>query len=113
MARKLHEHLGAQSQVFTQAEKVRKELGNTFEKKRHLFGESLVQYTPDGEGEQPRTESQSMLQSTIGSELKWLSNILVKAYDSEATIDEGNMTSRGDVVLDNGTKLLEGIPATQ
>lgn len=113
MARKLHEYLGSQSQVFTQAEKCRTDLANTFEKKRHLFGESLVQYTADAEGSQPVTESQSTLQSTVPSELRWISEILAKAYDSEATIDEGNMKARADVLLDDGTKLLEGVPATQ
>lgn len=44
MARKLHEVLGSQSQVFTQAEKCRTDLANTFEKKRHLFGEKLVHH---------------------------------------------------------------------
>lgn len=113
MPRKLHEFLGSQSQVFTQAEKVRTDLATTFEKKRHLFGESLVQYTPDGEGAHTTTESQSTLQSTVASELKWVSEILAKAYDSEATIDEGNMTARADVTLDNGTVLLTRVPATQ
>ncbi len=113
MARKLHEFLGSQNQVFTQATKCRTDLATTFEKKRHLFGESLVQYTPDGEGAAPVTESQSALQSTVGSELKWLAPILAKAYDSEATIDEGNTLARADVLRDDGTVLLPHVPSTQ
>lgn len=112
-ARKLHEFLGSQSQTFTQAEKCRTDMNTTFEKKRHLFGETLVQYTADGEGVNPVTESQSTLQSTVGAELKWLADLLSKAWDSEATIDEGNTKARGDVLLDNGDPLLTGLPATQ
>lgn len=110
---KLHELLGAQSAVFTQAEKCRTDLATTFDKKRHLFTEKLVKYTPDAEGAQEQTEDQSSLQSTVASELKWLTPILAKAIDSEATIDEGNMTARADVMLDNGETLLKGVPATQ
>jgi len=112
-SRKLHEFLGSQTQVHTQADKCRTDLANTFEKKRHLFGESLVQYTPDGEGAKTTTESQSTLQSTVAQELNWLTEILSKAYDSGATIDEGNMTARADVTLDNGDVLLPRVPATQ
>lgn len=113
MAKKLHEWLGSQTQVFTQAEKCRTDLANTFEKKRHLFGESLVQFTADAEGAQPITESQSTLQSTVPDELRWVSEFLAKAYDSEATIDEGNTKARADVVLDDGRVLLTACPATQ
>lgn len=113
MPKKLHEVLGSQSQVFTQAEKCRTDLNTTFEKKRHLFSEKSVQYIPDAEGAAPVVESQSTLQSTIGAELKWLSEILAKAYDSEATIDEGNTKARANVVLDNGSVLLTLVPATQ
>lgn len=113
MARKLHELLGSQSQVFTQAEKCRTDLANTFEKKRHLFNEKHVQFAPDAEGAQPVTEEQSTLQSTVQSELRWITDMLTKAYDSEATIDEGNTKARADVLLDNGTPLLLQIPATQ
>ena len=113
MPRKLHEVLGSQGQVFTQAEKCRTDLQNTFEKKKHHFGEKLVQYTPDAEGAQPVTEDQSSLQATIGAELEWLATILVPAYDSEATIDEGNTKARADVVLDNGTTIVPALPSTQ
>ena len=112
MARKLHEFLGSQSQVFTQAEKCRTDLANTLEKKRHHFGEKLVTYQADAEGAAKTVEAQSSLQTTVAQELRWLGEILAKAYDSEATIDQGNTVARGDVTLDNGDVLLAGVPAT-
>jgi hypothetical protein len=111
--RKLHEVLGSQGQTFKQAEKVRTDLLNTFEKKRHLFGETLVRYTANAEGSEPVTESQSTLQSIVAQELEWITPILAKAMDSEATIDEGNTVARADVLLDNGATLLTQVPATQ
>jgi hypothetical protein len=110
---KLHEVLGSQNQVFTQAAKVRADLLTTFEKKRHLFGEAIVTFKPDGEGAQAVTESQSMLQSTVAKELNWLAETLAKAYDSEATIDQANTLAKADIVLDGGTVLVKDVPATQ
>lgn len=113
MARKLHEYLGAQTQIFTHAERLRKDLTTTFDKKPHLFRETLVQFTPLGENGKTVTEAQSALQTTVAKELKWLSTTIAKALDTEATIDEGNTKARADVILDDGTKLLTDVPATQ
>jgi len=112
--RKLHEYLGSQNAVFTQAEKVRTDLLATFDKKRHLFGETLKQYHPDGENKSPVIEAQSTLQTTVRQELAtFLKPILAKALDSEATIDVGNTIAKADVILDDGTALLRDVPATQ
>jgi hypothetical protein len=111
--RKLHEYLGSQRQVFTQAEKVRNDLLTTFDKRKHLFGQKIKTYTPDDEAAKPITEEESVLQSTIPGELKWAKGILAKALDSEATIDSGNTIAKADVLLDNGKLLLSSVPATQ
>jgi len=110
---KLHEVLGAQSAAFTQAESQRKDLENTFEKKRTHFTEKVVTFVPNEEGKQPEVEEQLKLQTTVRDELSWISALMLRALDSEATIDEGNMVARGDVILDDGTTLLEKVPATQ
>lgn len=112
-ARKLHEILGSQSQIFGQAEKVRKDLSTTFEKKRHLFEEKRKQFQPLAENSQIVVEEESTIQSTVPAEIAWMAPILAKALDSEATIDEANTKARADVRLDNGTVLLEKVPATQ
>jgi hypothetical protein len=113
MAKKLHEVLGSQSQVFTQADKLRTDLVTTFEKKRHLFGEVLTVFRGDDENAVPSVENQSTLQTTVGQELKWIAEMIAKALDSEATIDVANTHARANVVLDNGVTLLENLPATQ
>lgn len=109
---KLHELLAAEGTVKTQADKCRSDLMNTFEKKRHLFGEKLVTFQPNTEGASAVTEEQSDLQSTIPSELKWIAEIWAKAIDAGFQIAESNMSARADVVLDNGTVLMRDVPAT-
>lgn len=113
MAKKLHEVLGSQSQLHTQADKLRQDLVVAFEKKRHLFEEKLTTFSEDAEGAPSVIENQSTLQTTVGQELTWISEILGKALDSEATIDEANTQARANVTLDDGTVLLENVPATQ
>lgn len=109
---KLHELLAAESTVKAQADKVRADLSNTFDKKRHLFGEKIVTFVPNTEGAAPVTEEQSDLQSTVRTELRWISDLWAKAVDAAYQIAESNMAARADVVLDNGTVLLKNMPAT-
>lgn len=113
MARKLHEVLGAQTQVTQQADKTRTDLVATFEKKRHLFAEKLVTFKSNEANVPDVVETQSSLQSTVRKELAWIAPILTRAIDSEATIDEGNTVARADVTLDDGTVLFTSLPATQ
>jgi hypothetical protein len=110
---KLHELLSVSGNLKTQADKVRTELADTFEKKRHLFGEKVVSFTPNTEGSVTTVESQSDLQSTVPQELEWIQSHLAKALDVQYQISEANMEARADVVLEHGTTLLAMIPATQ
>lgn len=109
---KLYELLVVEPQLKTQAEVTRKELGNTFEKKRHLFEEKRKTFTAADEGAQPVVEEQSDIQSTIVDELKWLFGIWGKAIDTSYKVASGNTMAKADVVLDDGTTLLTGAPAT-
>lgn len=109
---KLHELLAADSTAKTQSDTVRSDLLNTFDKKRHLFGEKIVTFTPNTEGAVAVTEEQSGLQSTITTELKWISDIWSRSLDVAYQIAESNMGARADVVLDDGTILMKGVPAT-
>lgn len=113
MARKLHEVLGAQTQITQQADKTRTELAATFEKKRHLFAEKRSTFKSTQEGTPDVSEIQSTLQSTVAKELSWITPILVRHIDNEATIDAGNTIAKADVKLDDGTVILTGVPATQ
>lgn len=108
---KLHELLAAEKTVRNQADKCRQDLGNTFDKKRHLFGETLVTFKPTGEGDAV-TEEQSDLQTTVAKELNWITDILSRAIDAAYQVDESNMSARADIKLDNGQTLATGVPAT-
>src|SRR3990167_3611904 len=109
---KLHELLAAEGTAKTQADKCRSDLLNTFDKKRHLFGEKVVTFQPNADGAAAVTEEQSDLQSTVRMELKWIADMWAKALDAAYQIAESNMGARADVVLDNGTILFREVPAT-
>jgi len=111
---KLHELLAIETNLENQADKCRTELAATFDKKRHLFEEKTTVFFPLAENEQPVTELQSDLQSTVRKELDWISTHLAKSIDASYQVAEANTAARADVVLedDEGTVLLAGVPAT-
>lgn len=109
---KLHELLAIEGPLKTQAEKTRTDLAGTFEKKRHLFSEKVVTFVPSEEGAQEKREEQLDLQSTVMGELDWIAGIWSKALDAAYQVAEANTTARADVVLDDGTVLIQGLPAT-
>lgn len=110
---KLHELLAVETNLENQANKTRSELMNTFEKKRHLFEEKRVVFTPLGEG-QSVVENQSDIQSTVSSELTWVQDFIAKSLDASYQVAEANTNARADVVLedDANTVLLKNVPAT-
>lgn len=110
--KKLFEYLVIRDQLKQQTKKLVADLSNTFEKKRHLFEEKRKTYTPSAEGSQVVVEEQSDIQTTVMKELDWLFAHWAKSIDVARQVEEGNTTARGDVVLDNGTTLLSGVPAT-
>lgn len=112
MAKKLFEVLVVEGQLKGQAEKLRGEIRTTFEKKRHLFEEKRVTFQSSDEGAIAVVEQQSDIQSTVRKELDWLATMWAKAIDTSYAVAEGNTMARSDVVLDSGTILLKGVPAT-
>lgn len=111
---KLHELLAVEGNLEQQANKVRTDLINTFEKKRHLFEEKRVVFQPSVEGEGPTVESQSDIQSSVTSELNWIQSHLAKALDASYQVAEANTEARADVEVDDGSGaiLLKQVPAT-
>lgn len=111
---KLHELLAVETNLETQAAKVRTDLSNTFEKKRHLFEEKRTVFIPNSETEQTSVELQSDIQSTVGKELTWIQEHITKALDASFQVAETNTKARADVVLedDDETVLLTNVPAT-
>lgn len=108
---KLHELLAVETNLKGQADKTRRELMNTFEKKRHLFEEKLVTFKPIGEGP-AITETQSAMNTTITKELTWVSGFIGNALNAAYQIADANTRAKADVVLETGATLLKDIPAT-
>ena len=109
---KLHELLAVEGDLRTQAESCRNDLKNTFEKKTHHFTKKVVTFKSNVEGVADKVESQLALQTTIHKELDWISQKLAKAIDIGHQIDNANLTAIADVILEDGTALLKGVPAT-
>ena len=111
---KLHELLAVETSLENQAAKVRSELAGTFEKKRHLFGETRIVFTPATEGATPQVETQSDLQTTVTKELIAIQPFIAKALDASYQVALANTHAKADIVLDDdaNTTLLTGLPAT-
>jgi predicted nucleotide-binding protein len=109
---KLHELLAVEKNLKSQADKTRLELSATFGKKTHHFTQKVVTFRPIQENVPPVTEEQLDLQTTVPREIKWVSSFIVKSLDASYQVDEGNTQARADVVLEDGTVLLEAVPTT-
>jgi len=110
---KLHELLAVEGPLSDQADARRKELRETFEKKRNHFAKKEVTFKSSAEGVPETKEEQLGMQTTVPKELKWISGHIARAIDAAYQIDVANMSAKADVVLDDGTTLLKDIPATQ
>jgi hypothetical protein len=109
---KLHELLAVQSSLSGQASKVRQELAVTFEKKRHLFEERRKSFRSNEEGVPVAVEEQQDIQTTVASEIEWISNHLAKAVDVAYQVDLANTEAKADVVTEDGETLVKDLPAT-
>lgn len=109
---KLHELLAVENNLRGQADETRKDLMNTFEKKKHHFSEVIVTFKSNREGVEDKVESQLGLQSTITKELDWISEKLTAAIDAAHQIDCANTIAKADVVLESGVVILKDVPAT-
>jgi hypothetical protein len=112
MSQSLHELLAVESNLKGQSDKCRAQLADTFDKKRHLFGSKVVVFQPLAEGQPAETTVESDVQTTVGSELKWLSGHLAKAIDVSFQVAEANTAARADIILEDGNTLATGVPAT-
>jgi len=109
---KLHQLLATDASLKGQAQKCRSELQTTLEKKRHLFEEKRTTFTSNEENAHPVTEAQQDIQTSVRSEVDWLSKIMVKALDASYAIDLANTQAKADIVLEGGNILAKDVPAT-
>lgn len=108
---KLHELLAVKNSLNGQAAKASTDLKSTFKDKRHLFSSKLVTFVPNSENEEPKTEEQSDIQTSVSKELEWFSGIISKAIDNNYTIDTANTVATANIEID-GNVLLTSVPAT-
>ena len=108
----LHEILAVESNLKSQSDKVRAQLTDTFEKKRHLFGSKVIVFKPNTEGQPDETTVESDIQTTVINELKWVSTHLAKAFDASYQVAIANTNALADITLEDGTILATSVPAT-
>lgn len=109
---KLHELLAAAKSITGQATHKRTELMATFDKRVHLFSKKLVTFKPVTEGIPDEIREQRDIQTSVKAELAWISKAIVKAIDAGFSIDVANTEATADIVLESGSTLATGIPAT-
>jgi hypothetical protein len=109
---KLHELNAIKPNLSTQGQKARADLMATFSGKRHLFEASITTFRSNTEGGVETTEEQSEIQSTVADEIKWFNSIFAKYLDVVSAIENGNTTAKADLVAEDSTVLLQGVPAT-
>lgn len=109
---KLHELLAVEGSLRGQGEAARKDLLNTFEKKRHHFHKVIETFKSAKEGVPDKIESQLGLQTTIAKELSWLGEKIASSIDVGHQVDMANTIAKSDVVLEDGSVLLKQVPAT-
>ncbi len=109
---KLHELLAVKDSLRKQAAATMADLSNTFEKKRTHFSEKVVTFKSLKEGVEDKVESQLGLQTTVKKELVWIGEKIAKAMNIAHQVDEANTSAKADVILEDGTTLLQAVPAT-
>lgn len=110
---KLHELLAVYGNITGQATKLRTELTNTFEKKRHHFAKTIKTFKPNDESAgAAKIEEQQDIQTSVCGELEWIAKTLGKAVDVNYQIDVANREAKGDVITEDGEILLKDVPTT-
>jgi len=107
---KQHELLAVKTSLCNQADKCLADLSATFEKKKHLFEETVATFHPLAENEPAVVEAQSDLQSTVVGELVWFGKFAAKAMDASFQVAATNCHARADVIVGTDTLLTE-VPA--
>jgi len=108
---KLHEVLAVERDLKGQAEKIRGDLKDLFNKKLHHFSGKITTFKPNVEGQKDMIEEQREVQTTVRKELDWARDFIVKMMDVSLQISEANTGARADVIV-NGRAIATAVPAT-
>ncbi len=107
---RLHQILAIESGVRNQTKKDITALHHALKKKDLLFGLTKVYEPLDEEGEQI-PEEQKLLQVRTPEALRLASQAFVEIFDITAARDFANCEAKADVVLEDGTVILNQVPA--
>jgi hypothetical protein len=112
---KLHEVLAVSSDLETVASKVLEEGVDTFKKRTdHFLGnlKRLEMFDEARKVEEAAFNESKEIVTTVQDKLNYVSANLIKFLDVVAQKETANQDAKADVVLEDGTKILEGVPAT-
>lgn len=109
---KLHELLAVDGDLQNQAKSCREDLKKTFASKVHHFTKKIVTFKSLTEGVPDKVEGQLDLQTSVKSEVAWISEKIGKSIDTGHQVDIANTVAKADVVLEDGTVILMAVPTT-
>lgn len=109
---KLHELLAVETDVAGQTKSCLADLKTTFTSRGHHFTKRVVTRKFRDEALGDYAETNLSLQTTVGRELVWIGQKMETFLNIGHQVDIGNREAGADVVLDNGTVLLKGMPTT-
>lgn len=112
---KLHETLAVDSDLAETAKKIAAEAIITFTKKAdHFFGsvKRLEMFDENRKQEEEGAKESKELVSTVQEKLDYVAGHTARHLDCLAQKECTNQVAVADVILDDGTKLLENVPAT-
>ena len=112
---KLHEVLAVDSDLAETAKKIATEALVTFTKKAdHFFGATkrLEMFDESRKQEEEGTAESKEIVSTVQEKLDYVAEHIIRHLDCLAQKENTNQAAVGDVELEDGTKLLQKMPAT-
>lgn len=108
---RLHELIAVKSNLRTQAAGTMSDLGNTFEKKKHLFTGKQKKYRSSDEKIDAKVEEQLDIETTVIDELNGVKKFIVNAINGNHAVNTGNRTAAADIVLENDMIIATRVPS--
>ena len=109
---KLHEILAVESSLEKAAKKLRIETIKTLGKENLFKGHVKRLEMFSEEDKLSETEESKVLDTTVGENLNYLFPIIAKHWDTVLRKDLTNQVALADIVLQDGTVMASGLPAT-
>jgi len=97
---KLHELVAIRDSQKDQVAKIRADLANTFTKRFLHFTKKISKFVSNKEDGAETVEHQSELQTTVATELKWITRLWAPYLDTELRIALANQQASASVILE-------------